>query len=72
MSDAWGGIHAPCQIFCSGLDLAALFVAACNKPSDNAVSTSIKAKLYSEPLLKSASVDLAAKDGIVTFRPGAR
>ena len=39
----------------------------CNKPSDDAVTTSIKAKLYSEPLLKSASVDVAAKDGIVTL-----
>jgi hypothetical protein len=39
----------------------------CNKPSDDAVTTSIKAKLYSEPLLKSASVDVTAKDGIVTL-----
>ena len=37
------------------------------KPSDDAVTTSIKAKLYSEPLLKSASVDVVAKDGIVTL-----
>src|SRR5580692_10490319 len=37
------------------------------KPSDDAVTTSIKAKLYSEPLLKSASVDVIAKDGIVTL-----
>jgi BON domain len=37
------------------------------KPSDDAVTTSIKAKLYSEPLLKSASVDVTAKDGIVTL-----
>jgi outer membrane biosynthesis protein TonB len=53
----------------SGLVLAALFVAACNgnKPSDDAVATSIKAKLYSEPLLKSASLDVVAKDGIVTL-----
>ena len=56
----------------STLSLFLLFSFACNKPSDDAVSTSIKAKLYSEPLLKSASVDLAAKDGIVTIRPGAR
>jgi len=27
----------------------------------------IKAKLYSEPLLKSASIDVIAKDGIVTL-----
>jgi len=37
------------------------------KSSDDAVTTSIKAKLYSEPLLKSASVDVTAKDGIVTL-----
>jgi hypothetical protein len=40
--------------------LTLLFCFACNKPSDDAVS-SIKAKSYSEPLLKSASVDLTAK-----------
>ena len=44
-----------------------LFTFACNKPSDDAVTTNIKAKLYSEPLLKSASVDVTAKDGIVTL-----
>ncbi|HXC48630.1 MAG TPA: BON domain-containing protein [Candidatus Sulfotelmatobacter sp.] len=44
-----------------------LFSLACNKPSDDDVATSIKAKLYSEPLLKSASVDVVAKDGIVTL-----
>jgi len=49
------------------LSLTLLFAFACNKPSDDAVTTSIKAKLYSEPLLKSASVDVTAKDGIVTL-----
>jgi hypothetical protein len=49
------------------LSLSLLFAFACNKPSDDAVTTSIKAKLYSEPLLKSASVDVTAKDGIVTL-----
>jgi BON domain-containing protein len=44
-----------------------LFTIACNKPSDDSVTTSIKAKLYSESLLKSASVDVSAKDGIVTL-----
>jgi outer membrane biosynthesis protein TonB len=51
----------------SGLVLAALFVSACNKPGDDDVTTSIKAKLYSEPLLKSATIDVVAKDGIVTL-----
>jgi outer membrane biosynthesis protein TonB len=44
-----------------------VFAFACNKPSDDAVTTSIKAKLYSEPLLKSVSVDVTAKDGVVTL-----
>src|SRR5882762_1375028 len=49
------------------LSLLLLFTFACNKPSDDAVTTSIKAKLYSEPLLKSASVDVSANDGVVTL-----
>jgi hypothetical protein len=49
------------------LSFLLLFTAACNKPSDDSVTTSIKAKLYSEPLLKPASVGVSAKDGIVTL-----
>jgi hypothetical protein len=49
------------------LSILLLFTFACNKPSDDAVTTSIKAKLYTDPLLKSASIDVAAKDGIVTL-----
>lgn len=44
-----------------------LFSFACNKPSDDSISTHIKAGLYSDPLLKSSSVDVAAKDGVVTL-----
>jgi hypothetical protein len=55
------------KIFLSMISLVLLFAVGCNKPSDDAVTTSIKAKLYSEPLLKSASVDVFAKDGIVTL-----
>lgn len=51
----------------TGLVLATLLVVGCNKPTDDVVATSIKAKLYSEPLLKSSSVDVVAKDGIVTL-----
>jgi outer membrane biosynthesis protein TonB len=51
----------------STLSLLLLFAFACNKQSDDAVTTSIKAKLYSEPLLKSAYVDVTAKDGTVTL-----
>lgn len=55
------------KLLLAPLSLLLLFSFACNKPSDDAVTTSIKAKLYSEPLLKSASVDVSAKDGIVTL-----
>ena len=54
------------QLFAT-LSLLPLFTLACNKPSDDAVTTSIKAKLYSEPLLRSATVDVSAKEGIVTL-----
>jgi hypothetical protein len=48
--------------------LSLLFTASCgNKPSDDSVLTHIKAGLYSEPALKSASVDVTAKDGVVTL-----
>jgi hypothetical protein len=55
------------KLLLSTLSLFLFFSFACNKPSDDAVTTSIKAKLYSDPLLKSASVDVTAKDGIVTL-----
>jgi hypothetical protein len=55
------------KLLLSTLSLFLPFFFACNKPSDDAVTTSIKAKLYSDPLLKSASVDVVAKDGIVTL-----
>ncbi len=55
------------KLLLSTLSLSLLLAFACNKPSDDAVTTSIKAKLYSDPLLKSASVDVIAKDGIVTL-----
>ena len=46
----------------------ALFSFGCgSKPSDDTITTGIKAKLYSEPLLKSASVEVTAHDGIVTL-----
>lgn len=46
---------------------AVSFFAACNHQSDDAITTDIKARMFSEPLLKSASVNVAAKDGIVTL-----
>jgi hypothetical protein len=55
------------KLLLSTLAFFLLYAFACNKPSDDAVTTSIKAKLYSEPFLKSATVDVSAKDGIVTL-----
>jgi hypothetical protein len=43
------------------------FSACNNKPSDDTISTAIKAKLYSEPLLKSSPLDVTVKDGLVTL-----
>jgi hypothetical protein len=37
------------------------------KPDDAAITTDIKAKMYSDPNLKSATVDVSSKDGIVTL-----
>src|SRR5258708_22320299 len=62
-----GGSMRRRKLLLSTLSLFLFLSFACNKPSDDAVTTSIKAKLYSEPLLKSASVDVIANDGIVTL-----
>src|SRR5260370_42471430 len=66
-SKMWGGFMLRRKLFISRLFLFLFFSSACNKPSADAVTTSIKAKLYSEPLLKAAAVDVVAKDGIVTL-----
>jgi outer membrane biosynthesis protein TonB len=48
--------------------LAISLAAGCqHKPNDDAITTQIKAKMFSEPLLKSASVNVNSKDGIVTL-----
>lgn len=47
------------------LTLASLV--ACNKVNDNTIATDIKAKMFSEPALKSATVTVTSKDGIVTI-----
>ncbi len=53
--------------FLSILSLAFFLAVACNKPNDDTISTAIKAKMFSDPLLKSASVNVVSKDGIVTI-----
>ncbi len=54
------------------LTLALAFSVACNKPanssaSNDAIATDIKAKMFSEPLLKSSTINISVKDGIVTL-----
>lgn len=44
-----------------------LALISCNKVSDDSITTEIKARMFSEPLLKSATVNVASKKGIVTI-----
>jgi hypothetical protein len=56
------------QIFV--LLLVLCFSASCSRigaPSDDAIATDIKAKMFSEPALKSAAVDVSSKGGEVTL-----
>jgi BON domain len=49
---------------------ALFFGVSCNKavqPNDDAITTDIKAKMFSEPSLKAAAVNVVSKDGIVTI-----
>ena len=58
----------PNSRFCFAALLLALSLAvACNKPNDDAITTEIKAKMFSDPALKSSSVNVSSKDGIVTL-----
>ncbi len=50
--------------------LAISFTVSCSRlgaPSDDAITTDIKAKMFSEPTLKNASVDVSSKGGVVTL-----
>jgi BON domain len=50
--------------------MAAVASASCNKaakPNDDVITTDIKAKMFSEPLLKQAAVNVDSKNGIVTL-----
>ena len=51
----------------SVLLLGAILAVACNRANDDTITTQIKAKMYSEPLLKAASVNVSSKEGIVTL-----
>jgi BON domain len=52
---------------CAILVLAAFFLSSCSHVSDDSIATDIKARMFSEPLLKSSAVNVTAKDGIVTI-----
>ena len=44
------------------------FAVSCSHPrSDDAITTDIKARMFSDPSLKSANINVAVKDGIVTL-----
>jgi hypothetical protein len=49
------------------LSLTLLVCFACNKANDATITTDIQAKMFADPLLKSASVNVSTKDGIVTL-----
>jgi outer membrane biosynthesis protein TonB len=49
------------------LSLSLLFCLACNKTNDATITTAIQAKMFADPLLKSASIDISTKDGVVTL-----
>jgi hyperosmotically inducible protein len=40
---------------------------ACSKTNDATITTDIQAKMFADPLLKTASIAVSAKDGIVTL-----
>ena len=53
-----------------GLLLAVSLAASCSRlraPSDDAITTDIKAKMFSDPMLKNASVDVVTHSGVVTL-----
>jgi hypothetical protein len=49
------------------LALALVFSSACNKPTNESITNDIKAKMFSEPLLKSSTINVSVKDGTVTL-----
>ena len=55
------------KLLLPALVLSLLAFACGNQPTDDSVLTHIKAGLYSEPALKSANVDVVAKNGVVTL-----
>src|SRR5215469_16908205 len=63
--------HMPRNFAVSLMLLATLsFAVSCSKfgkPSDDAITNDIKARMFSDPTLKSANINVAVKDGVVTL-----
>jgi len=51
----------------AALFAAVLLAVACSQHSDEAITTEIQAKMFSEPLLKSTNMSVVTKNGIVTL-----
>lgn len=49
------------------LSFSLLLCFACNKPNDATITTDIQAKMFADSLLKSASINVSTKGGIVTL-----
>lgn len=49
------------------LGLSLFFCIACNKANDATITTDIQAKMFANPQLKSASIDVSTKDAVVTL-----
>jgi len=49
------------------LTLALFFSVACNNHTDDSIALNIKAKMFSEPLLKTSTVSVSVKGGTVTL-----
>jgi BON domain len=54
--------HVPTQV-----TVVRFLAVACSKATDDAITIQIQSKMFADPLLKSASVNVAVKDGIVTL-----
>lgn len=59
-------MHRP-RLLLSLLSLALFLAVACNNHGDDSIATNIKAKMFSEPLLKASSVNVSVKGGTVTL-----